>query len=72
MTLQEFSKVACDFWTLCGEKTFWENPRKIELAKKAIGVSYLNVTEDIETAAIVYEAAMLNFTMRATYMGVEF
>lgn len=72
MTIKDFNKVALEFLELCGQKDFWQNPKKIQLAKKAIGVSYLNVQEsDIQQAAITYETVMNNFIRRAFLMGVD-
>ena len=72
MTLKDFNKVASEFFELCGQQSFWQNPKKIELAKKAVEISYLSVQEtDIQQAAITYQTVMNNFTHRALILGVE-
>lgn len=65
-----FNSQLCEFRTLMGDKRFWANDRKIELAKKAITVQYLGGNfKNLQRVADNYLATMLEFTKRALLMG---
>lgn len=71
-SLEYFNSEICKFWQLCGQKSFWCDPNKVNTAKKAISHLYLNIelnNEDMQTAATTFQSAMVNFTHRALLMG---
>lgn len=72
--LKQFFVEVCTMRKLMGEKTFWANPQAIELAKKALFVTYVEAkVQPGERAQLVttYTATMLEFTRRAMLLGID-
>lgn len=70
--IKYFNTQVCEFRNLMGLKSFWADPDKIHLAGKALFTTYMQLqgtSEEQRQASITYEAAMLEFTRRAAYMG---
>jgi hypothetical protein len=72
-SLRYFYDQIGEFRTLMGLKTFWANPEQVELAKKAIAVQYLRLDipkEEMESAAVAFDAVMIDFCRRSVMLGV--
>jgi hypothetical protein len=57
-----------------GFKTFWANPETPVLAKKAIGIQYLQLQvtpEENEKAVVTFEMVMSQLVKRAMLLGVD-
>ncbi len=72
LSTEQFNKEVLSLRKMWGEKDFWSNRKKIDLAVKALGFAYLNVDiKQIERAATTYESTMAEFNTRAQLMGTE-
>lgn len=72
-SLRYFYDQIGEFRTQMGLKTFWADPDKVQLAKKAIGVQYLRLElpkDEMEQAATAFDAVMIDYCRRSVLMGV--
>jgi hypothetical protein len=72
LTIEQFNNEVLALRKMWGEKDFWTNRKKIDLAVKAIGFAYLNVDiAEMDRAAATYQATMMEFNTRAHLMKIE-
>lgn len=76
ITKEQFFKEVVTLREMWGTKDFWADPKKVQLAKKAITVAYFGVEKttpqkDQDHVVDTYLATMAEFNRRAELLGVQ-
>lgn len=73
--VHQFRRTVCEFRDLMGQVSFWANPQKMETAKKALVLTYLNAeyvdNAEMNQSAIVLESTLSEFIRRGMMLGIE-
>lgn len=68
-THQDFIRELMEFRQLMGDRNFWaKTPKLRDIAKKALGVSYLNTIPASDAMASHFEAALWEYDKREQLM----